>query len=125
MAAPAQSADPALAAAVTQVITEQQKKLNLRAVLYTVRVNEQEVVTGAVGESMTGVLATPDMYFRNGAVAEAYMSTLLLRLVDQGVVHLDDRLSTWLPGGYGRRGSVGVILTFAVSVCSPAHETAV
>jgi CubicO group peptidase (beta-lactamase class C family) len=92
-----QSADPALAAAVTRVVTEQQQKLHLRAVLYAVRVDGREIVTGAVGESMTGVPATPDMHFRNGSVAEAYMSTLLLRLVDQGVVKLDDRLSTWLP----------------------------
>jgi CubicO group peptidase (beta-lactamase class C family) len=92
-----QSADPALGAAVTRVVTEQREKLNLRAVLYAVRVDGREIVTGAVGESMTGVPATPDMYVRNGSVAEAYMSTLLLRLVDEGVVTLDDRLSTWLP----------------------------
>jgi len=92
-----QSADPELAAAVTRLVTEQQEKLHLRAVLYAVRVDGKEIVTGAVGESMTAVPATPDMYFRNGAVAEAYMSTLLLLLVDEGVVKLDDRLSTWLP----------------------------
>jgi CubicO group peptidase (beta-lactamase class C family) len=46
---------------------------------------------------MTGVPATADMHVRNGSVAEAYMSTLLLLLVDEGVVKLDDRLSTWLP----------------------------
>jgi hypothetical protein len=82
---------------VTRVVTEQREKLNLRAVLYAVRVDGREIVTGAVGESMTGVPATPNMHFRNGSVAEAYMSTLLLRLVDEGVVTLDDRLSTWLP----------------------------
>jgi CubicO group peptidase (beta-lactamase class C family) len=92
-----QSANPELAAAVTRVVTEQQEKLHLRAVLYAVRVDGQEIVTGAVGESMTGVPATPDMHVRNGSVAEAYMSTLLLLLVDDGVVKLDDRLSTWLP----------------------------
>lgn len=46
---------------------------------------------------MTGVPATEDMHFRNGAVAISYMSTLLLQLVDQKVVRLDDKLFNWLP----------------------------
>ncbi|HEY9264672.1 MAG TPA: serine hydrolase domain-containing protein, partial [Mycobacterium sp.] len=56
-----------------------------------------EVVTEAVGESMTGVPATPAMHFRNGAVAISYVSTLLLKLAEEGTVSLDDKLSTWLP----------------------------
>jgi hypothetical protein len=38
----------------------------------------QTVYTGAFGESMTGVPATPKMHFRNGAVAFSYLATLLL-----------------------------------------------
>ena len=45
----------------------------------------------------------------NGAVAISYMSTLLLRLVDQQVVGLDDAIAAWLPdlpdaeqGSFGR-----------------------
>jgi CubicO group peptidase (beta-lactamase class C family) len=37
------------------------------------------------------------MHFRNGAVEISYMSTLLLRLVDQGKVKLSDKVSKWLP----------------------------
>ena len=37
------------------------------------------------------------MHFRNGAVAFFYVSTLLLRLVDQQLVSLDDPLASWLP----------------------------
>ena len=46
---------------------------------------------------MTGVPATTGMHFRNGAVAISYVSTLLLKLVDENKVSLDDKLSTWLP----------------------------
>ena len=46
---------------------------------------------------MTGVPATTDMHFRNGAVAISYVSTLLLQLVDEKKVSLDDKVSTWLP----------------------------
>ncbi len=72
-------------------------RYDLRAVILRVTIDGQELVTAALGESMTGVPATPAMHFRNGAVAIAYVSMLLLRLVDQGRVRLDDRLSTWLP----------------------------
>ena len=37
------------------------------------------------------------MRFRNGAVAFAYVSTLLLRHVDAGRVRLEDTVDQWLP----------------------------
>jgi CubicO group peptidase (beta-lactamase class C family) len=43
------------------------------------------------------VPATTDMHFRNGAVAISYVSTLLLKLVDEKKVSLDDKLSKFLP----------------------------
>ena len=70
---------------------------NLRAVILRVTVDGRELVTAVLGESLTDVPATPDMHFRNRAVAISYMSTLLLQLVDQGRVTLDDPLSRWLP----------------------------
>jgi CubicO group peptidase (beta-lactamase class C family) len=69
----------------------------LRAVIVQATVRGRPVITRAYGPSMTGVPATTNMHFRNGAVAISYMSTLLLRLVDQGKVKLDDKVSKWLP----------------------------
>ena len=69
----------------------------LRAVIFQATVNGRPIMTGAYGFSMTGVPATTKMHFRNGAVAISYISTLLLRLVDQGKVKLDDKVSSWLP----------------------------
>ena len=71
--------------------------MDLRAVILRVLIDGEEVVTEALGESMTGQPATTDMHFRNGAVAISYMSTLLLILVDEGVVSLDDTIDAWLP----------------------------
>ena len=71
--------------------------LHLRSVIVRVTIDGKEVVTRADGDSMTGVPATTDMHFRNGAVAISYVSTLLLQLVDEGKVSLDDKLSKWLP----------------------------
>jgi CubicO group peptidase (beta-lactamase class C family) len=70
---------------------------HLKAVILRVLIDGEEIVTAAFGESMTGVPATTDMHFRNGAVAISYMSTLLLLLVDDGTVTLDDPLANWLP----------------------------
>jgi CubicO group peptidase (beta-lactamase class C family) len=69
----------------------------LRAVIVRATVDGREILTAALGESMTGVPATPEMRFRNGAVAFAYMATLLLRYVDRGLVALDDPLARWRP----------------------------
>src|SRR5215204_5035684 len=70
---------------------------NLKAVLVRVTQDGEEVATVALGESMTGVPATEEMHFRNGAVAFSYLGTVLLQLVDEGVVELDDTIDAWLP----------------------------
>jgi D-alanyl-D-alanine carboxypeptidase len=70
---------------------------DLKAVLVRVTQNGEEVATVALGESMTGVPATEEMHFRNGAVAISYLGTVLLQLVDEGEVGLDDTIDTWLP----------------------------
>jgi CubicO group peptidase (beta-lactamase class C family) len=70
---------------------------DLNAVIVQVTVDGRPLITKAYGESMTGVPATVQMHFRNGSVAVSYMSTLLLRLVDQKRVKLDDPISKWLP----------------------------
>jgi CubicO group peptidase (beta-lactamase class C family) len=65
------------------------KDNHLKAVLVRVTHNGKEVATVVLGESMTGVPATEEMHFRNGAVAFSYLGTVLLQLVDEGVVELE------------------------------------
>jgi CubicO group peptidase (beta-lactamase class C family) len=96
-ATPVASALGDSAAAIVAIARDIMEKQDVKAVILRVTIDDQEVVTEALGESMTGVPATPEMHFRNGAVAIAYMSTLLLRLVDQQVVGLDDAIAAWLP----------------------------
>ncbi|GAA3102348.1 serine hydrolase domain-containing protein [Pseudonocardia yunnanensis] len=95
--APGTSIDPVKADAVVKVVRDMMATEHLRAVLVRVTIDGQDLITQAFGESMTGVPATTDMHFRNGAVAISYMSTLLLQLVDEKKVSLDDKVSTWLP----------------------------
>jgi CubicO group peptidase (beta-lactamase class C family) len=96
-APPAGSADQAKADAVMRVVRNSMAQAHLRAVIVRVTVDGKEILTQAVGDSMTGVPATTDMHFRNGAVAISYVSTLLLKLVDEKKLSLDDKLSKWLP----------------------------
>lgn len=94
---PTPTADTSRSDAVLRIVDDVMKAEHLKAVIIRVTEGGREVLTRAFGESMTGVPATPAMHFRNGAVAISYVSTLLLRLVDQGKVSLDNKLSTWLP----------------------------
>jgi CubicO group peptidase (beta-lactamase class C family) len=89
--------DPAKADAVMRIVRDTMAEKHLKAVIVRVTINGKEVVTQALGESMTGVPATKDMQFRNGAVAISYVAALLLKLVDEKKVSLDDKLSKWLP----------------------------
>jgi CubicO group peptidase (beta-lactamase class C family) len=95
-APPRTPVDPAKADAVLKIVRDTMAEKHLRAVIVRATIDGKEVVTRAFGESMTGVPATTDMQLRNGAVAISYVSTLLLRLVDEKKVSLDDKLSKWL-----------------------------
>jgi len=89
--------DSAQAEAILRIVRNRMASDHLRAVLVRVTIDGREVVTEALGESMTGVPATRDMHVRNGAIAISYVATLLLQLVDEKRVSLDDKLSRWLP----------------------------
>jgi CubicO group peptidase (beta-lactamase class C family) len=82
---------------IVNVVRNAMTSEHLRAAIVRVTIDGKEVLTTALGDSMTGVPATTAMHFRNGAVAISYMSTLLLILVDEGKAGLDDKVSTWLP----------------------------
>ncbi|MFE5596987.1 serine hydrolase domain-containing protein [Streptomyces sp. NPDC056549] len=83
---------------VLRIAERAKAEMDLKSVILRVTVDGREVVTTALGESMTGVPATPALHFRNGNIAISYMGTALLRLVDRGTVRLDDPVGRWLPG---------------------------
>ena len=76
---------------------------------------DQPVVTGALGDSMTGVPATLDMHHRIGNVSAPFITTLFMQLVDEGVLSLDDRLSQWFPEVPGSEGVTLADLTRSMS----------
>jgi CubicO group peptidase (beta-lactamase class C family) len=91
---------PSMASAVTivQIARSAMAQNHLKALIVQVRSNGRTIYTGAFGESMSGVPATPGMHFRNGALAFTYMSTLLLEFVDRKKVTLQTKLAGFFPG---------------------------
>ena len=58
--------------------------------------------TGAAGHSVRSasqtIPMTPEMLFEIGSVGKTFVTTLLMQLVDEGVVDLDEPLSKWVSG---------------------------
>ncbi|RPA19623.1 serine hydrolase [Gordonia sp. OPL2] len=93
----AASTDPAKAEQIVRIVEDVMAAKHLKAAIVRVTADGKEVVTRAFGESMTGIPATPDMHFRNGSVAIAYVSAVLLQLVEEKKVSLDDTIGRWVP----------------------------
>jgi CubicO group peptidase (beta-lactamase class C family) len=82
---------------VTAIVRKGMKTYHLRAVIVRVTKGDKVVTTQAFGPSMTGEPATPAMHFRNGAIAFAYVATLLMEYVDEHKVKLNDTINRWVP----------------------------
>lgn len=55
-----------------------------------------EAATG-VTNVRTGLRVTPDTIFQIGSITKAYTATLVMQLVDEGLVDLDEPVATYLP----------------------------
>lgn len=73
------------------------RQRHLRSLVVKLLIGGEDVMSMVVGESMTGVPATLDGHFRNGAVAIAYVAALTLRLAEEGIVSLDEPIAHWMP----------------------------
>jgi CubicO group peptidase (beta-lactamase class C family) len=85
------------AAHIAAIVRKAMKADHLNAAIFRVTVDGKPIVTGAFGTSMTGVPATTAMHFRNGSVAFSYLTTLLMKYVDEHKVSLNDKVARWLP----------------------------
>jgi CubicO group peptidase (beta-lactamase class C family) len=85
------------ASGIAAIVRKAMTTYHLRAVIVRVTKGDKVVTTQAFGPSTTGVPATPAMHFRNGAIAFAYVATLLMEYVDEHKVSLDDTINRWVP----------------------------
>jgi D-alanyl-D-alanine carboxypeptidase len=89
---------PATAQSTLRIkLSELFKASGARAMLATVRKGDQELLSIAMGDSMTGVPAQLDSHIRIGGVSELFWGTLVMRLVERGDIRLEDKISRWLP----------------------------
>ena len=70
---------------------------NVKSLIAGIWKGDEEIVTVALGESMTSVPAGTDMHLRIGGVSETFLGTLLMILAEKKIVSLDDKVSKWLP----------------------------
>jgi len=94
---PARGDEQPTVAAIQSIARDAMKQYHLKALIVRVTSDEKNVYTAALGESMSGVPATPDMHFRAGSMGFTYMATMLLEFVDQKKVKLDDNLAKFFP----------------------------
>ena len=91
------ASDPAARALVERIAEASVGDYRLRGLIVRATRDGAVVAELARGESLPGVPATPDMTFRNGAMAFTYLAQTYLRLADEGVLGLDDTVGRWLP----------------------------
>ena len=119
--APSAASAQSARARVDGLVRDALAQHGVRAAIVQVKIAGRPVLKKAYGQSAAGVPASTQMHFRNGTVATAYMSTLLLRLADRGKVDLDDTLSKWVPGV---RGASRVTLRMLAAMTAGYHDYA-
>jgi CubicO group peptidase (beta-lactamase class C family) len=89
--------DPTLAATVEELSRSAMTTYKLKSMIVRVTMEGTDVFTGAFGESITGVPATAEMRFRNGAFAYTYLGYITAQLAADGVFSVDDTIDRWVP----------------------------
>lgn len=79
------------------IVETESAKAGTQAVQFGLWVARQEVITMALGNSMTTVPATTNMHYRIGGITWMFQATLLLMLAEQGRIRLDDTIARWYP----------------------------
>ncbi|MBE9202785.1 beta-lactamase family protein [Synechocystis salina LEGE 06099] len=89
--------DSSLSKEILAILQQAQQEYGLSALLCGVWQREKTIISTAIGHSQTNVPATTAMHLRAGGVTITCICLVLLRLVDRGVVNLDDPVARWWP----------------------------
>ena len=89
--------DDAIAEELAGILRSQFAADELSAVIAGVWRDGEPVLFGALGESMPGVPATPDMHHMLGNLTTPMLTTVVLQQVDAGTFSLDDTIDEWYP----------------------------
>jgi CubicO group peptidase (beta-lactamase class C family) len=96
---PVSATTSATSAAIESSLTAIKDKYKLNAIIFSAEQDGAPLVRTALGVSTGGVPATTQMHFRIGGVGWQYLSTVLLRVVEQhpGAIALTDSVAKWYP----------------------------
>lgn len=96
---PVVATSPATSAAIAASLAVIKDKYKLNAIIFSAEQDGVPLVRTALGVSTIGVPATTQMHFRVGGVGWQYLSTVLLRVVEQypGAIALTDPVAKWYP----------------------------
>jgi D-alanyl-D-alanine carboxypeptidase len=89
------------AGSIQKIVQATAQKDASKAVEFGIWQGNREVLTTALGNSMTETPANRNMHYRIGGIGETFMSTLLLMLEEQGRIDLDQKISKWFPNLLG------------------------
>ncbi|HMQ67724.1 MAG TPA: serine hydrolase domain-containing protein [Ignavibacteria bacterium] len=82
---------------IAAILRDLKDKSKVRSLIAAVRKGDEEILTVALGESMTSVPADAGMHLRIGGISETFFGTLLMILSDKGMIDIDEKISVWLP----------------------------
>lgn len=85
------------AGGLAPLLVELRENYGVTGLIVGIQAGDSPPVIVAAGESLPGASASADMHFRIGALSITTLTTILLQLVDEGVVSLDTPLATWFP----------------------------
>lgn len=80
-----------------EVLDKGIKKHNIRGVSAAIVFDKDSVWVGTSGISHDTVSMKPEMLFSIGSITKNFVAALTLKLVEEGRLSLDDKLSKWLP----------------------------
>ncbi|MBN1763753.1 MAG: beta-lactamase family protein [Sedimentisphaerales bacterium] len=89
--------NPPLEDRMQKILDKGISKYGARGVSAAVIFPDGNVWTGVSGISYDTVAIEPDMLFAIGSVTKNFVATLTLKLAEEQILSLDDRLSKWLP----------------------------
>ncbi|MEY9933639.1 D-alanyl-D-alanine carboxypeptidase [Catenulispora sp. GP43] len=107
---------------IQDIAKADKQKYGLNSVILKVTRGRQNLLTSALGESMTGIPADTGMQFRTGSVGIAYMATILLQLAQQGVVDIDAPAARYVPKILQVKGADKITLRMLGNSTSGLHD---
>ncbi len=78
-------------------LEKMKEETKVKSLLAGVWKGNEEIITVALGESMTSIPAHTGMHVRIGGISEIFLGTLVMILAEKGMLNLNDKISKWLP----------------------------